>query len=147
MDEIETLHNRSLEWGCVCNLIDKIGSLEEQQDEPWDELLDMVADMIDEEGREEDPTKIFFIIYPYCFRLYYRLRANPEKRTFNQISRIGISGNEFFRITNYDYKMFKWAMAGGLTERTTNDYIDLPSDKLTDKQRRAFERRCKKDTK
>ena len=141
MEELNDIHTKSLEWGCVANLIDKIGGIEEKIDGHWDELCDMVADMISDEGKEEDPSKIFFDIYQYCFRLYYRLRSNPAKRTFNQIDKITIAGKEVYRITNYDYKTFKWAKSGGLAEGVTNDFIDLPADKLTTNQRRAFDRR------
>lgn len=141
MEEIEEIHTRSLEWGCICNLIDKIGNLEDKMDEHWDELLDMIADMVDQEGQEKDPTKIFFDVYAYCFRLYYRLRTNPTKRTFNQVSMIKIAGKEVYRITNYDYKTFKWARTGGFIDGVSNDYMDLPADKLTTNQRRAFDRR------
>ena len=141
MEEIDELHTKSLEWGCIANLIDKIGSIEETLDSHWDELLDMIADMVTEEGREKDPAKIFFDVYAFCFRLYYRLRDNPTKRTFNQISKTTIAGKEIYRVTNYDYKTFKWARANGLMEMVNNDYMDLPEDKLTTNQRRAFERR------
>ena len=141
MEEIDEVHTRSLEWGCVCNLIDKIGEIEDKMDGHWDELCDMIADMVDQEGREKDPTKIFFDVYAFCFRLYYRLRANPVKRDFNQISKIDIAGKEVYRITNYDYKTFKWARTGGFIEGVSNDFVDLPADKLTTNQRRAFDRR------
>ena len=141
MEEIDEVHTRSLEWGCVCNLIDKIGEIEDKMDGHWDELCDMIADMIDQEGREKDPTKIFFDVYAFCFRLYYRLRANPVKRDFNQVSKISIAGKEVYRITNYDYKTFKWARTGGFIEGVSNDFVDLPADKLTTNQRRAFDRR------
>lgn len=141
MEEINDLHTKGLEWGCVCNLIDKIGDIEEKIDGGWDGLLDMVADMVAEEESEKDTAKIFFNIYQYCFRLYYRLRSNPIKRTFNQIDKITIAGKEVYRITNYDYKTFKWAKSGGLAEGVSNDFIDLPSEKLTTNQRRAFDRR------
>lgn len=141
MEEIEEIHTRSLEWGCVCNLIDKIGGIEDKMDSHWDELCDMLADMVDQEGREKDPTKIFFDIYAFCFRLYYRLRANPVKRGFNQVSKINIAGKEVYRITNYDYKTFKWARTGGSIDGVSNDFMDLPADKLTTNQRRAFDRR------
>ena len=141
MEEIDEVHTRSLEWGCVCNLIDKIGEIEDKMDGHWDELCDMIADMVDQEGREKDPTKIFFDVYAFCFRLYYRLRANPVKRDFNQVSKIKIAGKEVYRITNYDYKTFKWARTGGFIEGVSNDFVDLPADKLTTNQRRAFDRR------
>jgi hypothetical protein len=141
VEEIEEMHTRNLEWGCVTNLIDKIGGIEEKIDGHWDELLDMIADMVEQEGGEKDPAKVFFDIYAFCFRLYYRLRANSIKRDFNQVSKINIAGKEVYRITNYDYKTFKWARVEGLMDKVSNDYMDLPIDKLTTNQRRAFERR------
>lgn len=141
MEEINELHTRSLEWGCICNLIDKIGDIEEKIDGHWDKLLDMIADMVDQEGNEKDPATIFFDIYQYCFRLYYRLRSNPVVREFNQVDKITIAGKEVYRVTNYDYKTFKWAKSGGFVEAISNDYIDLPADKLTANQKRAFDRR------
>lgn len=141
MEEINDLHTRNLEWGCVCNLIDKISEIENKIDGHWDELCDMVADTIDQEGGEKDPAKVFFVIYEFFFRLYYRLRNNPTKRAFNQIDKLEISGKEVYRITNYDYKMFKWAKQEGFIDGISNDYIDLPSDKLTTNYKRAFDRR------
>lgn len=141
MEEIDEVHTRSLEWGCVCNLIDKISDIEEKMDGHWDELCDMIADTIDQEGREKNPEVIFFDVYEFFFRLYYRLRSNPTKRDFNQVDKINVAGKEVYRITNYDYKTFKWAKSGGFIEGVSNDYMDLPADKLTTNQRRALDRR------
>lgn len=141
MEEINEIHTRSLEWGCVTNLIDKISEIEDKMEGHWDQLCDMVANMITEEGDEKDPSKVFFDIYQYCFRLYYRLRANPVKRPFNKITKTTISGEEYYRITNYDYKTFKWAKSAGFGMTVSNDYIDLPASKLTENHKRAFERR------
>lgn len=141
MKEIEELHTRSLEWGCICNLIDKISEIEEKIDGHWDGLLDMITDAVDQEGQEKNPEVIFFDLYEFFFRLYYRLRSNPTKRDFNQVSKTNIAGKEVYRITNYDYKTFKWARTGGFIDGVSNDYMDLPADKLTTNQRRAFDRR------
>ena len=141
MEEINDLHTRSLEWGCVCNLIDKIGEIEGEMDGHWDELLDMIADMVDTESSIKDPTEVFFIVYAFCFRLYYRLRANPTRRKFNQVSKVTMSGEEVYRITNYDYKTFKWARKEGLIDEVSNDYMNLPENKLTTNRRRALDRR------
>ena len=143
MEEIEELHTRSLEWGCICNLIDKIGDIEEKLDEHWDSLLDMIADTIELEQGEKNPETVFFNLYAFFFHLYYRLRANPVKRDFNQISKTTIAGKEVYRITNYDYKTFKWARTEGFVGGISNDYMDLPIEKLTTNQRRAFDRRLK----
>ena len=67
MEEIKDLHTTSLEWGCVCNLIDKISSIEEEIEGHWDELLNMVADMVTEESAKKDPAEVFFDVYQYDF--------------------------------------------------------------------------------
>lgn len=141
MEEITELHTRSLEWGCICNLIDKISEIENNIEGHWNELCNMIADVISQEGQEKNPEVIFFDLYEFFFRLYYRLRDNPTKRDFNQISKLDIAGKEVYRVTNYDYKTFKWARTGGFINGVSNDYIDLPADKLTTNQRRAFDRR------
>lgn len=141
MEEIDELHTRSLEWGCVANIIDRIMKIEDKIDGHWDGLLDMVADMISEEREEKDSAEIFFGIYEFCFRLYYRLRKNQTVRSFNQVSKNNFAGKEVYRITNYDYKTFKWAREGSFIDKVSNDYIDLPADRLTTNQRRALDRR------
>ena len=141
MEEIKDLHEISLEWGCICNLIDKIGDIEAKIEGGWDELINMIADIIDESGREKDPAKIFFDVYQFIFHLYYRLRTNPEKREFNQISKAVVSGKEVYRFTNYNYKNFKWAKDNGFIAGISNDIIEVPADKLTTDQRRNFDRR------
>ncbi len=141
MEEIKELHTTSLEWGCVCNLIDKIADIENNIEGHWDELMDMIADMVTENNKEKDPAVVFFDIYQFVYRLYYRLRTGPTKKPFNQISKTTISGKEVYRITNYDYKTFKWAKNSGFDMTINNIYIDLPADKLTTNQRRAFDRR------
>lgn len=143
MEEINEIHSTSLEWGAITNLIDKISDVEEKMDGNWDELMNMIADAIAEEGQSKDPSAIFFGIYQFVFRLYYRLRGNPVKRKFNILSKT----KDGYRLTNYDYKTFKWAIAGGFAMTISNDYIDLPMDKLTTHQARSFERRLEKGDK
>lgn len=141
MEEINDVHTISLEWGCVANLIDKIGDIEDKIEGHWDQLCNMIADMISEEGNEKDTAKVFFDIYQFCFRLYYRLRANPTKRPFNKISKIMIGGKDYYRITNYDYNTFKWAKNNGFDMAISNDYIDIEYSKLSEKQRKALDKR------
>lgn len=143
MEEIDEIHSTSLEWGAITNLVDRIGNIEEKMDGYWDELINVVANAITEEGENKDPAALFFILYQFMFRLYYRLRENPTKREFNIVSKT----KDGFRLTNYDYKTFKWAVSGGFIMTISNDYIDLPMDKLTANQVRAFERRLEKGDK
>lgn len=141
MEEINEIHTRDLEWGCICNLMDKTEEIEEKIEGHWDELIDMMVDAYSMNDMEKDPSVLFFDLYQFFFRLYYRLRNNPTKRAFNQVSKLNIAGKEVYRITNYDYKTFKWAKSGGFIETISNDCIDLPVEKLTTNQRRAFDRR------
>ena len=141
MEEIDSLHSANLEWGCITVLANKICDLEEKIDGGWDALVNMVADIIEENSYEKDPATVFFIIYQFMFRLYFRIKANPVKREFNQISKTTIVGKEVYRVTNYNYKNFKWAHENGFISTISNDYIDIPADKLTTNQRRNFERR------
>lgn len=148
MEEITEAHTKSLEWGCVCNLINKIGDIEENIPGGWDELISMIADDVISEGEKvTDTTKIFFVIYGFVFRLYYRLKACPERREFDVISTTTTGdGEEFFRVVNYSYKMFKWAVSSGFSDWISTNYLDIPQSKLTEQQRRAFSRRIKKET-
>ena len=86
-------------------------------------------------------ARIFFDVYGFFFRLYHRLRVEPTKRDFNKITSYESNGKTFFRVTNYDYKMFKWAKEAGFADTISNDCIDFLGDRLTTNQRRAFERR------
>ena len=142
MEEIKTLHELNIEWGCITNLMDKISDIEDKIDGGWPELVEMVADAIDEDSRA-NPTDLFFDLYQFLFRLYYRLKANPVVREFNQVSKFKSSTKEVYRVTNYNYQNFKWAKKNGFAATITNDFIDIDPEKLDDKTKRAFERRCK----
>lgn len=142
MNEIETLHNLNLEWGCLTNLMDKIGSIEDKIEGGWPEVIDMVADAVTEESNNKtDPATLFFVLYQFLWRLYYRLKANPEKRPFNRYSK---DRNDDYWVENYSYATLKWAIANGFTQGIDNNVIKIPASKLTDKQRRALDRRCEK---
>ena len=138
MEEIKQLHDLNLEWGCITNLMDRIVNIEEKIEGGWPELADMVIDAVTEEGEKKNPVEAFFSLYAFLFRLYYRIKALPEKRQFNQYSK----QKEEYWITNYNYEAFKWARAHDFVEGIDNLVIKIPADKLTDKERRAIERRC-----
>ena len=144
MEEINDIHSLNLEWGCLTNLVNKISDIEDKIEGGWPELIDIVADAMTEEGEKKtDPADLFFNLYQFLFRLYYRLKANNEKREFNTVSKITICGKEVFRITNYNYQSFKFARKVGAISGISNDFIDIEITKLTDAQRRALERKTK----
>lgn len=141
MDEIKKLHELNLEWGCITNLLDKISSLEDKIDGGWPELIDMVADAMTLEAMNKNPVTAFFNLYGFMWRLYYRVKANPVKQPFNKFSYD--EKNQWFVITNYDYKTYCWAVEKMLGSGISNGYITIPEEKLSDKQIALFKRRCK----
>lgn len=144
MDEPSQIMQRSLAWGSVCNYLDRISDIEKSIDGGWDELNSMVADVIADNEDEKSITIIFADIFNFIYNLYFRLKTNPTRREFNQVELVKVAGKEVYRITNYDYKAFKWAKTRGVIGgRINEDYINLAIGKLTDKERRALERRCK----
>lgn len=150
MEEIKDLHMLNLEWGCITNLMDRICAIEDKIDGGWPELVEMVADAATEEGEAKtDPATLFFNLYQYLWRLYYRLKANPERRPFNIVKKSARADNgnsayadEGYIVYNYDYATFKWLKEIGCGLYITNDWGKVPVDKLNDKQRRAFARRA-----
>ena len=138
-DDSDYIRETTLAYGAVMNMMDRVVSINED----WTELLDMMSDVFDEEHSNKDPEDIFSTVYQFIFRLYLRLKVNPEKRQFNIVTHEKTSTGEWFRITNYDYNTFKWAKKGGFISGITNDFIDLPLEKLNDNQIKAFERRVK----
>lgn len=148
MEEIESAHQLNLEWGCLTNLANKICEIECSIKGGWPELADLVADIMTEEGENKDPVSAFFDLYSFMWRLFYRVKVNPKKRGFNIIEkRTDHFGKEIYWVTNYDYKYFKWARANGFGDSITNDWFTIAGEKLTDKQRRSLDKRCKKEDK
>lgn len=142
MKKEEDAHELSLEWGCIVNLIDKISTIEESIDGGWPELIDMLTDAMTEAGAASDPASLFFDLYSFLFRLYYRLKANPEKRPFNIIQSTTSAGEELYRVSNFDYNMYKWARANGHGDYISVGWLDIYKNKLTTKQRNSFDKRC-----
>jgi len=123
------------------NIMDRIVSINED----WTELLDMMSEVFDEEHNNKDPKAVFDNVYQFLFRIYLRLKVNPEKRKFNITTIEDDNVSKWVRITNYDYKTFKWAKENGFISGLTNDFIDIPVDKLNNNQLKAFEKRARKE--
>ena len=139
MDDIDALKQVQIEWGCLTNIADRICTLEEMIEGGWPELTDMVADILTDAGATKEPTALF-VVYSYLFRLYFRIKGDPEKKVFNNYSS---QGNEFW-ISNYDFNTFKWALEHNFSEQIDNNIIKIPEGKLTAKQVTALAKRCEK---
>ena len=140
MEEINSMHELSLEWGCVTNLMDRICSIESTIDGGWIELVDMVADAVTIEGAKKNPESVFFNLYSFLWRLYYRIKENPTAQPFNRYSYS--EKNHWFMICNYDYKIFCWAIQNGFVDGISNNCITIPEEKLKENQIELLKRRC-----
>lgn len=140
MDDADYIRETTLAYGAVMNLMDRIVSLAEG----WEEILDMIEETFEEEYNERDPEKIFTTIYQFLFRVYLRLKTNPSKREFNITTIENNNVKEWVRITNYDFNTFKWVKENGFISGLTNDFIDIPLEKLNEKQIKAFKKKAEK---
>lgn len=146
MEELSQLNQLSLAWGSISNVVDRIIAIEEGIDGGWPELVDMVGDAMTEEGENKDPASTFLNLYGFLYHLLFRLKADNSPRVFNKYEHIewGTLKEDVFVITNYDYKVFKWARKAGYNDRIDNERIIIAANKLTSEQRRALDRRCEK---
>lgn len=141
MDDADYIRETTLAYGAVMNMMERIIAV----DDSWIELSNMVSEVFEEEYKNKNPEKIFENVYQFLFRLYLRLKINPEKRKFNITTIEDNNVNKWVRITNYDYKTFKWAKENGFISGLTNDFLDIPVDKLNNNQLKAFEKRAGKE--
>lgn len=134
-------------WGSISNKMDKIG--DEADRIGWDAVIDMVAEAYDD-GSRMDPLQLFLILYQFMFRLYYRLRAMDKPMPFNEVSKTTRLENhedrEFYMVMNFDYKMFKWALAKKFTYYMTNQWFLIPIDELSASEKHNFEKRLKNES-
>lgn len=140
MDDADYIRETTLAYGAVMNLMDRIVSLAEG----WEEILDMIEETFEEEYNERNPEKIFTTIYQFLFRVYLRLKTNPNKREFNITTIENNNVKEWVRITNYDFNTFKWVKENGFISGLTNDFVDIPFEKLNEKQIKAFKKKAEK---
>lgn len=141
MDDADYIRETTLAYGAMMNLMDRIVSLTDG----WEEMLDMVSEVFEEEYHNKNPEVMFTTVYQFLFRVYLRLKTNPNKREFNVTTMGDNNVKQWVRITNYDYKTFKWAKENGFISGVTNDFIDLPLEKLNEKQIKAFKRRAERN--
>lgn len=141
MNDADYIRETTLAYGAVMNMMDRIVAFNDK----WEELLDMMSEVFEDEYKNKEPQNIFENVYQFLFRLYLRLKVNPEKRKFNTVAIEDNNVNKWVRITNYDYKTFKWAKENGFVSGLTNDFLDIPVDKLNNNQLKAFERRAGKE--
>lgn len=149
MAEINEIHNLSLEWGAVLNLATRIADIEEKIG-PWDDLANLVASLLDNH-RTSSPEALAKNVYPYLFRLYFRLKSYSKPSPFNKISlasrAVPMSDNaqytdeqEGYLISNYDFKTYTWAKELQLDDFISNNELWVPKGRLTSAQIQRFDK-------
>lgn len=133
-----------VEWKSIVNLVGKIGEEADRLD--WQELADMAVSALEEMEKEKDPAIILFVWQQFFFRLYYRVKKYSQKLEFNTVYETSRLENhqdrKFYQVNNYDYKMFVWAKKKGFMDYTTNNFLLVPMDKLSEKEKENFEKKC-----
>lgn len=114
------------EWDQLMELMQEIGD-----ENPYEAFVEMVVDAVESEEENANIHDVFYDLHAFLFRALYRIKCNHEERPFNIVSEV--ADGEFIRITNYDYKTFKWAKKI-CADYISNDYIDVPANRLNEKQ-------------
>lgn len=138
MEEIKELHNNNFDWPVVMALMNKISDLLDTISGGWNEAEEMLADAV-EVSSKEPSERIFYVVYQFMFRFYYRLKNNNAAGDFNQVSMVEINDSPYYRITNYDFKTYRWAKEHDFLWSVSNAYMDIPKDKLSVAQQKALD--------
>lgn len=153
-DKEQELHSVEQEWGAICRLIDKIGDREEELGQ-WDDLINMVADLVDKEDGDKDPSHLARDVFAYLWRLYFRIKAYDRPKPFNSVKegKMQVKTSEQyseeqdgFFIYNYDYKTYLWAKyTANARDHIDNNAIWVAKSALTPAQIKHFTALAKKE--
>lgn len=120
-----------LEWDQIMKLVQEI-----DEEDPYEAFAEMVADALEYEESNGNLHDVFYDLHSFLFRAKWRLIGNREERPFNMVSEV----DNFIRITNYDYKTYKWGKKL-CNDFVSNDIIDVPIKALSNKQLTALRSR------
>ena len=151
MTEIKEIHNLSLEWGAVLNLATRIADIEDKIG-PWDDLTNMVASLLDSH-KTSAPETLATRVYPFLFRLYFRLKGFSAPVPFNQVSRFSqlvpdeehsqySDKQDGFLISNYSYSTYEWALPLEVDRFIENNSLWVPCSKLTPAQIKRLDKQA-----
>lgn len=140
--EDEKQINGELMWGSIAS---HVNAIEEEADRlEWPVIIDMVADAFCDGEKEKNPMDLFLNLYQYTFRLLYRLKALSKPGDLNKISKtdwlIDHDKVPVYMVSDYDYKMFKWARSKKLTEYMTNQWFIVPESSLSASEKHKFDK-------
>lgn len=139
-------------YGECAYLLNKIFDKTEDMDSGWDELINIIASIDDTKFKTEQ--ELYSNFYKFLRNVYWRIYSWKEPQPFNRITKenviVAVSDDpvphtttkEGFRIWNYDYKMFIWAVQHGFTYGMSTQMIDVDKDLLTAAELKQFEKKA-----
>lgn len=143
MDDEKSI-SQELLWGSITVKLNQISDEADRLE--WDDAIEMIASAFCD-SQNMQPMDLFLNLYQFAFRFYFRAKEMSEKQPFNMISKTTRLENhedrKFFMVSNYDYKMFKWAKERGFDYYMTNGWFLVPEDKLSVSEAHNFEKRIK----
>lgn len=152
--ELNEIHNLSLEWGAVLNIATRLADIEDRIG-PWDDLANLVASLLDSH-RTSSPQVLAQEVYPFLFRLYFRIKRWDKPAPFNQVSRstrqvpnpkhpLYHDEAPGFLFSNYDFKVYQWAVSLKQSDFIANNELWIPETALTPAQIRRLTNRVKEN--
>lgn len=144
MEELNkiTKEDSLLGWGTASALLAKAGDLAEAMGR--DDIINMISDSMDIMEQETDASKIFFNVYQFAWRMYYRMKFLSKDMPLNRVTLENRNHEEVYVVTNYDYKMFLWAKSKGYGKSLTNVEFIVDPSTLTPAEARRFEKQAEK---
>ena len=144
MEELNNIEKEDnlLGWGTASALLAKAGDLAEAMGR--DDIINMLSDSFDLMESEKDASKIFFNVYQYAWRVYFRMKFLNKDMPINRVTLENRNHEEVYVVSNYDYKMFLWAKSKGYTKTLTNNEFVVEPESLTPAEKRRFEKQAEK---
>lgn len=144
MEELNKIEREDtlLGWGTASALLAKAGDLAEAMGR--DDIINMLSDSFDLMESEKEASKIFFNVYQFAWRMYYRMKNLNKDMPLNRVTLETRDHEEVYVVTNYDYKMFIWAKSKGYTKTLSNTEFTVSPSTLTPAEARRFARQAEK---
>lgn len=144
MEELNKIEKEDtlLGWGTASALLAKAGDLAEAMGR--DDIINMLSDSFDLMESEKDASKIFFNVYQYAWRVYFRMKFLAKDMPINRVTLENRDHEKVYVVSNYDYKMFLWAKSKGYGKTLTNNEFVVDPSTLTPAEARRFEKQAEK---
>ena len=144
MEELNKIEKEDtlLGWGTASALLAKASDLAEAMGR--DDIINMLSDSFDLMESEKEASKIFFNVYQYAWRVYFRMKFLAKDMPINRVTLENRNHEDVYVVSNYDYKMFLWAKSKGYTKTLTNNEFVVEPESLTPAEKRRFEKQAEK---